>query len=648
MRHRHTLTNALRILAAIVLILVATKALILTWHGYTLLRNGWALKSLADDPLLVLDGKISAQVPINLREIARSLRGLERELRPVFSAGWLPRGALRDNLNAGQQLLAIAAQAATAGSEAARALPGMAAAASGHRTAPRDAQQPGMSEVLFEGLLGGREHLSKAAELLDSAVPMVEGLPSSGLWSPLARASSLTTKYLPLGPVALRAAVSLPALLGEAGPVNYLILAQNNDEIRATGGFVTGIGLVTLHRGKIEQITIRDSYDFDKFTVDHPFAPDPMQQHMGIILWTTRDGNWSPDFPTAARETVELFNLENPEPISGTVAFDMFALPPLVEAVGPLHLPDLGEPITGQTVLDLLRESWGPEVPEGMTWDEWRKRAGRDGVSEWWEHRKDMIGLLAKALLSRLQGQGDFSNLGALLQAVMRIQRERHLMVNVGTPEVQKLVRALGLDGAVRDEGASDYLLALDTNMGYNKVNYYVTRSLDYEVTLADEDAPRSRLTINWHNPTPALDVCNQRPKFAVSYDDMARGCYWNFVRVYVPEESRFLGASGFTETVTSHVELDKLVISSFLLVPAAERRTVQLEYQLPPLDEDEYRLLVQKQPGSDAVPLRVTVILPLGAELVFASPQPSAVEGRQVQFATNIREDRTLVVRWQ
>ena len=38
----------------------------------------------------------------------------------------------------------------------------------------------------------------------------------------------------------------LPNLLGFNRPQTYLLLAQNNDELRATGGFITAIGLVGL------------------------------------------------------------------------------------------------------------------------------------------------------------------------------------------------------------------------------------------------------------------------------------------------------------------------------------------------------------------------------------------------------------------
>jgi hypothetical protein len=492
-----------------------------------------------------------------------------------------------------------------------------------------------------------REHLAAAADMMDPLVLTASKLSAAGLEARLSKAVGLVKKAVPLGPVALRAAAALPSLLGENGPVNYLVLAQNNDEIRATGGFITGIGIVTLNRGSIERFTISDSYDYDKFTVDHPFAPDPMQERMGIILWTTRDGNWSPDYPTTCRDTVTLFNLENVEPISGTIAFDMLALPPIIRAIEPITLPELDDPITAKNILSVVRESWAPDIPEGMTLTEWREQVGASGYREWWAHRKDLLGSLGRAMLSRLQGEGGFSQLGGLLRNVVQVLDQRHLLLNVDEPAVQDLIAVLAWDGSLRSSGGSDYLLAVDTNMGYNKVNLHVQRSLEYEVDLNTSADPRAKLTVRWNNPNPPVAECVLQSRYAATYDGMTRGCYWNYLRVYAPEGSRLGDTEGFTDTVGVSEELNKALFAGYVVVAAAEQRAVELEYALPSMADGEYRLVAQKQAGTEAVPLRVIVILPVGAQIQSISPQPSAVEGGRIVFNVDLLEDRTVLVQW-
>ena len=61
----------------------------------------------------------------------------------------------------------------------------------------------------------------------------------------LAKQVNRFDKGLPLLKMALDFAPAVPSLLGVDEPRTYLIIAQNNDELRATGGFISGVGTVT-------------------------------------------------------------------------------------------------------------------------------------------------------------------------------------------------------------------------------------------------------------------------------------------------------------------------------------------------------------------------------------------------------------------
>jgi hypothetical protein len=81
-----------------------------------------------------------------------------------------------------------------------------------------------------------------------------------------------------------------------------------------------------------------------------------------------------------------------------------------------------------------------------------------------------------------------------------------------------------------------------------------------------------------------------------------------------------------------------------FALAPGTER-TLIFGYELPrgPLEIDasglvHYRLLVQKQPGTEAVPLRLQITLPPGAEVVRTVPAELAPE---LVLITDLRMDR-------
>lgn len=644
---RRRICNLLLATLLFLLLVSVIKGVLVGRHVYALWKQGTRLKTLAQNPATLLKPEGPAQIEAGLGGIEQALRGLRAEMRPVLRPVWLPWAAARENLLAVDELLRVGSELAQAGQVASDGLQSIVDAMEARHTPAEGQEVRGMSEVLFTGLVAARPHFGEAAHQVGQSVEDVAALTRAHLWPPLSRVTPVLERYLRLGHAALEAGAAAPALLGETGPVHYLILAQNNDELRATGGFITGIGLVTLERGKIGELTIKDSYEFDKFTVDHPFAPEPMQRHMGIILWVTRDGNWSPDFPTAAKDVTDLYRLENSTEIKGIVAFDMLALQALVKAVGPLYLEEYQDQITGANVLLKAREYWAPKLPEGMSLEEWFQEQGWKQIKEdWWVHRKDFMGLLAEALMAKLQGGSQADQLSGLLWTTKRAIDERHILLHFYEPAVQELLTIAGMDGALDRSTPGDYLLALDTNMGYNKVNLNVDKLIDYEITLSHGMAPRATLTITYHNRNPAQPICDHRPKIAETYDLMAQDCYWNYLRVYVPFGSQLLSVEGVTETETLADEHGKTVFAAFFVVPAGETHTIRFNYRIPKLDGDEYRLLVQKQAGTKAVPLTVRIVLPPNVRVLSADPKPHSAQQGVVLYYLDLQRDRSLILK--
>ena len=72
----------------------------------------------------------------------------------------------------------------------------------------------------------------------------------------------------------------LPWLLGMDAPRTYLVLVQNNDELRATGGFISAVGQLTVDQGKVTGLDFADSYKFYHEGGAYPWAPQPMQEYM--------------------------------------------------------------------------------------------------------------------------------------------------------------------------------------------------------------------------------------------------------------------------------------------------------------------------------------------------------------------------------
>jgi hypothetical protein len=98
-------------------------------------------------------------------------------------------------------------------------------------------------------------------------------------------------------------------------------------------------------------------------------------------------------------------------------------------------------------------------------------------------------------------------------------------------------------------------------------------------------------------------------------------------------------------------VEAGKNVFATFFVVPPGEEREIAFGYELPPdiLEREgsstRYRLLIQKQPGTAAIPLQVTITLPDGCEVVSTQPEVSSSIDGVVVFETNLLVDREFEV---
>jgi len=515
--------------------------------------------------------------------------------------------------------------------------------------APGDPIQRGL-----QALSDGRPDLRTARAQLGAAAE-ARARVDTGRLSPRVRGwVDRLDRYLPLAEVAVEAGMIAPGLLGADGPRTYLILAQNNDELRPTGGFITGVGLVRVEGGRIADLSFADSYAVDDFSKPYPEPPRPLWDHMLAELWLLRDSNWSPDFPTAARQAAYFYEYGTGQTTDGVIALNMQALRLLVEALEPLRIPGAVEPVTGDNVMDWIRQARGGAPTEGFR--------------DWYKHRKDFMEPLVLALRSRLEkGEVDWP---ALARAVEQGLQEKHILIYVADPEAAALLFRQGWDGAVSSP-AGDYLLVVDSNLGFNKVNPLVDETLEYKVSLGADGSAQGELQIGYHNRSQGSAAdCDPASRYGADYIADMHRCYWDYLRVYVLDGSRLTvatpaplpeaslyhrkwGGAGRETLTIGPPELGKQVFAVYLLIPRGESREQRFQYGLPQGTVRRegadwvYALTVQKQPGSRAWPLTVTIVLPEGAQSIASDPAPTEQRGSEIIYRWRLDRDRTLQIRY-
>jgi hypothetical protein len=641
---------------------------ILVWAGLKTWRISQATNSLLitqeearvlmEGGLTNIDPDVAERLVLDTRadiETLHSELSFIRPIAPLF--GWIPRiGPL---VAAAPHLLDMA----DAGSEAgAQAIPALKPALSIIQRDDFSAARLGdLLPILADaepGLMAAgaaMRNYSAAREELDGAV-VIADLP----WR-VRRFIELSDEFMPAAQGGLRLAPALPTLLGQDGPRRYLILAQNEDEIRATGGFITGAGLLTIRNGQIIDLSFMDANGVDNWQEKpYDFPPQPFFDYMGLELFLFRDANFWPDFPTSARKALELYEYgQDSPPLDGVIAIDQEFLRMLVEATGPVPVPGTNQTINANNLIRTLQEA--RNIQEGQE------------VGDWVRNRKAFLGGFASAILAKFETGFGSINPVKLAGNLAGAAETRHLSIFARDPAIAAALAEIGWDGALSAHPPGDFLMAVDTNMGYNKVGTFIERSIRYEIDLGGSSNPQAATTLFYrHNgqnqDEPCLQGVDEEFELALDYLTLADKCYWNYVRVYapagsrlvessrqvVPGESMFNGAA-WNSTAETVSELEGLTtFATFMLLPHAEEANVYFQYELPESvitsadGLNIYELSVSKQPGMKPESLQITVKLPAGASIRDVSPNSARVEGNLVVLETMLVSNMVLTIAYR
>ena len=204
-----------------------------------------------------------------------------------------------------------------------------------------------------------------------------------------------------------------PYLLGMDSPRTYLVLFQNDKELRPTGGFMTAYSIMKVDKAKFDPTDSSDIYNLDAKYKPVKQAPKPLVDHIkGPYILSQnirlRDMNWSPDFSVS----MELFTTEAKEAglgdIDGVIAVDTQLLVNLLDVLGPIGVSGFGTFSTDivsqcncpQVIYEL--ESFA-DVEGPIVWDPVTgKIVYRPPNSD---NRKRIIGPLMNAILANTLGQ---------------------------------------------------------------------------------------------------------------------------------------------------------------------------------------------------------------------------------------------------
>lgn len=635
------------------LILLLALASLLTWGGikakrvYDLSSALWAQASQMRDQLTISPSLATAKtIGPSLAKLRVDFDALQREADPLLWTtrwlGWLP--VYGGDIASAPDLLALTDSLLASADESYRAL-----------TPLLDIYETeSLNPAEMVGLLNeAQPQLTEARLSLDLGLAARSRIDSARL-SPRARnLLDELDSLLPLLDDSLSLALELPRLAGASsdGPKTYLLLAQNEEELRPSGGFITAAGTLLVQDGEIVSLNFQNSADFDNWERPYPAAPWQLQQYMNSPVLIFRDANWFTDFRKTASYAEYLYSYANNHSVDGVIAFDQQLLVEMLRVTGPIELEGEESPISADNVIAFMRAEKTPN------------RADLDSP-DW--NNKQFINQITAILLDRILKDGVAPE--QLSTVLVKVLNERHLLMQFDNPQMTDLLARRGWDGAPRPSNG-DFLMVVDSNVGFNKTNALVTTTLAYDVDLTDLTKPRASLVVSHQNNASNQVPCISHPYISAldlkefeEKDYPINRCYWDYLRVYTLAETELLGASVQTvpaewmirkRTVPPQVDvlddnLDGLRgFGTLKVVPGGESLATSFRFALPVSvlefqaegRQVAYRLRIQKQPGMLGVALTVRLHLPNGATIQTVLPG-ALVDGQNILLQSALSTD--------
>lgn len=385
----------------------------------------------------------------------------------------------------------------------------------------------------------------------------------------------------------------LPELLGEPTSKKYIVLFQNDKELRPTGGFLTYYAIFKVEHGLVKVERSSDVYTLDTSIRSHPAAPYIIRNYLPkeSVLYV-RNSNLSPDFIESMKAFRSLFEKSSSyEKVDGIIALDTHVLVHILDILGEVQAAGIKFNSKTDPRCDCPQVVYELEAnistPVGFVR----------------ESRKALIGELLYGIMEKALSSSPKLYWGRLFQQGFLDIHEKHILFSLNDPEAQKGMEALNWAGKIK-EFKGDYLHINDANFGGQKSNMYVKQSVKVEYDLTQERVVTKTVTISYANPKPHSDCNLERGGLCLN------ATLRDFLRVYVPSDSRLVKSKGSQVKVETKNDLGKSVFEGFITVDPLTKSQIIFTYELPFKLENgsPLPLLIQKQPGTDKIPYEIYV----------------------------------------
>ncbi|MCX6745898.1 MAG: DUF4012 domain-containing protein, partial [Candidatus Parcubacteria bacterium] len=461
---------------------------------------------------------------------------------------------------------------------------------------------------------------------------------------------------------------SLLQFLGQDSQKRYLLIFQNNSEIRPTGGFIGSYALIDIDQGKIEKIDIPGGGPYDLKAGLKVNIKSPTPLNIMNPRWEFQDANWFADLPTSAQKLMWFYEKSSGPSVDGLIFINASFIEKLLQILGPIELPAYNLTITSDNFIQTLQEN------VEINYDKTQNKP------------KQIIADLTPKILDSLF-RSDKKKFLEIFDLLLNSLQEKEIQFYFSNYNLEKIVLANNWGGQQKSTD-KDFLEIVSTNIAGEKTDEKIEQKVNLAVKIEADGSVIDNLTITKTHTGQKGDNFYGVPNI-------------DYLRIYVPKGSQLLSAGGFSEippelfTLSDpeiyqmdpdlansefnkrvepnskteiYSENDKTVFANWLKLDPGESQTITLQYKLPFIynmqsqnsqenilsfikdklkfakDESslrKYSLLWQKQSGKKDYPISLDLNLPVGLFYQLIYPDSLQKNGDEFTYNNYLNTDK-------
>ncbi|MBD3310940.1 MAG: DUF4012 domain-containing protein [Candidatus Magasanikbacteria bacterium] len=305
-------------------------------------------------------------------------------------------------------------------------------------------------------------------------------------------------------------------ILGDENLKRYLVVFQNNNELRPTGGFMGSFAVVDVQKGKIMKMEVPGggSYDLQGQLDVYVKPPLPLQLTNG--RWEFQDANWFADFPASAQKMAWFYQHGRKATVDGVIAVNASVLERLIKVIGPLSATESELTLSNENALEELQKEVEVNYDKELN------------------QPKAVIGELLDEVLANLSNANAY-DLIRLLSEVYEAAEQKEIQVFFNDDASQDECKEFGWTGEIKEvKDNQDYLMVVNTNIQGQKSDAKIEQAIEHQSVVSEDGSIINTVFIRRkHKGIPGTSFYGVNN---ISY-----------LRVYVPEGAELLDAGGFS-----------------------------------------------------------------------------------------------------